>query len=66
MLLPQWYFLTSSLSNSSIGCYSAQIQFTPLMEASRIGNVEIANFLLDSGADPNITNNVSSVQNTVL
>jgi hypothetical protein len=32
------------------------IQFTPLMEASRIGNTEIAQLLIDKGADPNLTN----------
>ena len=32
--------------------------FTPLMEASRTGDVEMAKMLLDSGANPNLTNSV--------
>ena len=38
-----------------------QIEFTPLMEASRLGNVEIAQLLLEKGAHPNLTNNVSDI-----
>ena len=36
-----------------------QIQFTPLMEASKLGNVEIAQLLPERGADPDFANNVS-------
>ena len=32
--------------------------FTSLMEASRTGDVEMAKILLDSGANPNLTNSV--------
>lgn len=37
-----------------------QVDFSPLMEASRDGNVEMARILLDAGADPNLANNVSA------
>ena len=37
-----------------------QTQLTPLMQASRVGNVEIARLLLDNGADPNLTNDVNT------
>ena len=36
-----------------------QIDFTPLMEASRSGNTEITQLLLENGADPNMPNSVS-------
>ena len=48
-------------SFSSRVCHYLQIQFTPLMEASRMGYVEITRLLLDNGADSNKINNVSSV-----
>ena len=52
--------ISSVVYNSRV-CHYSQIQFTPLMEASRIGNVEITHFLLDNGADPNKINNVSKI-----
>lgn len=42
-----------------MSCVYTQIDFTPLMEASRLGNVEIAQLLLENGADPNLQNTVS-------
>ena len=36
-----------------------QIQFTPLMEACKTGDVKMAQLLLDNNADPNIGNYVS-------
>ena len=39
--------------------YTTQIDFSPLMEASKNGNVEIAELLLDNVADPNLINTVS-------
>ena len=36
-----------------------QIQFTPLMEACKTGDVKMAQLLLDNNADPNIGNDVS-------
>ena len=35
-----------------------QIEFSPLMQASKVGSVEIARLLLAAGANPNLANDV--------
>ena len=41
-----------------MSCVYTQIDFSPLMEASRLGNVEIALLLLENGVNPNLQNTV--------
>ena len=57
MLFHHWLMLPTVKSQLII-LNNDQIQFSPLMEASRTGNVQIADMLLNKGADSNIINYV--------
>ena len=59
MLFLQWYITISTGIRTKNLFPFLQIQFTPLMEACKTGDVKMAQLLLDNNADPNIGNDVS-------
>ena len=56
---PMVTFYTELYQNIEFTFTLLQIQFTPLMEACKTGDVKMAQLLLDNNADPNIGNDVS-------
>ena len=53
-------FITRVMVTNNSHFY-AQIDFSPLMEASKAGNADIACLLLRKGANPNFANDVSVI-----
>ena len=51
--------LSDLLPHFVVSSYNVQTESTPLMEASRKGEVEMAKLLLEKGANPNQENNVN-------